>query len=220
MGAWLLSLAPAETIASAGFIVLIVALLGEVLVFFIHRETLHKELAFGFAILASVGVAIETIGQDAVVKALQLRADVAEEKLVQRVLSGGQIAILKQLKGYPAIDVVYEFGESEVSFFAQQITSTLRSAGVFVRLYEAPSNMKWRGIFVMSDEQWSKKGPLVALLAKGGISAGVAPLAWTVAPQTPHDATVFLVGEKYTAGASGPDLGTLATASAGDGDKK
>jgi hypothetical protein len=83
MGSWLLSLASAETISWSGFIILIVALLGEASVFLIpsSREKLHAELAFGFAILAAAGVAVETIGNDAIVTALQQRADSAEASL-------------------------------------------------------------------------------------------------------------------------------------------
>lgn len=81
MASWLLSLFSAETISWSGFVVLIIALLGEVAVFLIPSEKLHKELAFGFAILAAAGVAIETIGNDAIVTELQHRASSAEASL-------------------------------------------------------------------------------------------------------------------------------------------
>jgi hypothetical protein len=65
-----LSLASPEMVSWAGFVMLAVALLGEVGVYFIHpkREALHGACVFGFAALAVIGYVVERIGDDAVLK--------------------------------------------------------------------------------------------------------------------------------------------------------
>lgn len=85
MGGFLLSIASPETLSFVGFVTLAAAMLGEVAVIIIPAklERLHKELAFGFAVLAAAGYAIERIGDDAIVSALQQRAGAAEDSLKQ-----------------------------------------------------------------------------------------------------------------------------------------
>jgi hypothetical protein len=83
MANFLLSITSAETVSWIGFVALAAALLGEVAVILIPAkwERLHKELAFGFAMLAAAGYSLERIGDDAVLAALQHRASTAEIEL-------------------------------------------------------------------------------------------------------------------------------------------
>jgi hypothetical protein len=162
MSAWLLSLAPAETISWAGFIVLIIALLGEVAVFLIpaSREILHKELAFGFAILAAAGVAIETIGQDAVVEKLQHRADSAEASLNQingprDITASEHSGLVNCLKNSPnkgIVHIVPGWLNGDARQIGDQITKIFEEAGGF-DLKPSPigNNLSWSssGIFLI-----------------------------------------------------------------------
>jgi hypothetical protein len=83
MRGFLLSIFSAETLSWIGFVTLGAALVGEVAVILIPPkwETLHKELAFGFAVLAAAGYAVERMGDEAIMTALQHRADTAEASL-------------------------------------------------------------------------------------------------------------------------------------------
>jgi hypothetical protein len=85
MGNFLLSIASAETLSWIGFVVLGAALLGEAAVAIIPArwETLHKELAFGFAILAAGGYAVERLGDDTIVHGLDARATKAETEVTR-----------------------------------------------------------------------------------------------------------------------------------------
>jgi hypothetical protein len=80
MGSFLLSIASPETLSWAGFVVLAIALVGEAAVCIIPPkwETLHRELAFAFAILAAGAYAVERVGDDAIIDALKVRATTAE----------------------------------------------------------------------------------------------------------------------------------------------
>lgn len=73
MGSFLLSVFSAEALSWAGFVVLIVALLGEAGIWLIPKkwEMLHAELAFALAIVAAGGYAIERVGDDAIIEALK-----------------------------------------------------------------------------------------------------------------------------------------------------
>jgi hypothetical protein len=85
MGNLLLSYFSAATLSWAGFIVLVIALVGEAGIALIAivstGETIHKELAFVFAIVAAAGYAVERVGDDAIIKALENRAEAAEGEL-------------------------------------------------------------------------------------------------------------------------------------------
>jgi hypothetical protein len=82
MGALLLSYLSAETLSWVGFIVLIAAMLGEVAVWLIPDSTeWHKQAAFVFAALAVAGYAVERVGDDAIIRALDSRATSAEAGL-------------------------------------------------------------------------------------------------------------------------------------------
>jgi hypothetical protein len=55
---------------------------GEVAVWLLHEASVsHENLAFAFAALAVAGYAIERVGDDAIVKALEGRATTAEHEL-------------------------------------------------------------------------------------------------------------------------------------------
>jgi hypothetical protein len=87
MGGWLLSHFSSETLSSAGFDILIIAMLGEVAVWLVpDHSTWHKHAAFAFAALAVAGYTIERVGDDAIIAALEHRATVAEAKSAPRKL--------------------------------------------------------------------------------------------------------------------------------------
>jgi hypothetical protein len=83
VGAFLLSIFSAEALSWAGFVILGFALVGEVAVILIPPkwERLQKELAFAFAVFAAGGYALERVGDEAIMTALQQRADSAESTL-------------------------------------------------------------------------------------------------------------------------------------------
>jgi hypothetical protein len=162
MGALLLSIASPETISWAGFVMLIVALMGEAFVFFIppSREKLHKELAFGFAILAAAGVAVETIGNDAIVEALQHRADAAETSLKQingprDITASEHSSLVNCLKNSPnkgIVHIVPGWVNGDARQIGDQIAKIFEEAGGF-DLKPSPigENLSWSspGIFLV-----------------------------------------------------------------------
>jgi hypothetical protein len=83
VGGFLLSIASPELIGWTGFVILGAALVGEAALGIIPTkwEAVHKELAFIFAVLAAGGYALERLGDDAVVTALEHRATTAEGEL-------------------------------------------------------------------------------------------------------------------------------------------
>ena len=100
MGNFLLSIFSAEILSWTGFVVLGMALVGEAGVAIIPTkwEKLHKELAFGFAVLAAAGYAVERVGDEAIIDALKGRAATAEASLKKltsdRELTDEQIAVI------------------------------------------------------------------------------------------------------------------------------
>jgi hypothetical protein len=114
MGHFLLSIASAETISWIGFVILGLALVGEVGVILIPPkwEKLHKELAFGFAVLAAGGYAIERVGDEAIMSALQTRADAAEASLKQiegprDITNKEHTSLVDCLKAAPHKGIIY-----------------------------------------------------------------------------------------------------------------
>jgi hypothetical protein len=80
MGNFLLSVASPDTLSWIGFVVLGLALVGEVGVNVIPSKfpAAHSAAAFGFAVLAAGGYAVERLGDDALIKGLETRATLAE----------------------------------------------------------------------------------------------------------------------------------------------
>jgi hypothetical protein len=101
MGAFLLSIASPESLSWIGFVVLAAALVGEAAVCIIPKkwETLHRELVFAFAVLAAGGYAVERVGDDAIIHALESRAASAEKELAKsrpRILDKAQQESVRQ----------------------------------------------------------------------------------------------------------------------------
>jgi hypothetical protein len=94
MGSFLLSFASPESLSWAGFVGLIIALIGEAAIYVISKswKTFHREAAFVFAVLAAGAYAIERVGDDAIIASLDRRAELAENKLADRKLSDSEIA--------------------------------------------------------------------------------------------------------------------------------
>lgn len=84
MGTFLLSIASPELLSWTGFVVLAIALIGEVAVCVIPKkwEVVHREAAFAFAVLAAAGYAVERVGDDAIIDALKSRATTANQRLL------------------------------------------------------------------------------------------------------------------------------------------
>jgi hypothetical protein len=157
---FLLSIFSAETLSWTGFEILGFALVGEVAVFFISSEKLHKELAFGFAVLAAVGYLIERIGDDAIIEALVERASIAETGLkavtTPRVITPDQHAkIVLCLKDGPKGPVSLKPGflDQDAQPLAEEIGKMLDEAAGFPRPTNATNGvlMKWQqpGIFLV-----------------------------------------------------------------------
>jgi len=90
----LLSLASPESLSWVGFLLLVIGLLGEVAVLIVpsQKYVLHASLGLLFAATVVVGVVIEHIGDDAILKAVETRAIKAEQRLADRTLSDEKIA--------------------------------------------------------------------------------------------------------------------------------
>ena len=150
MGHFLLSIASAETISWIGFITLGLALVGEVGVILIPPkwEKLHKELAFGFAVLAAGGYAVERVGDEAIMTALQQRADVAETSLrkltADRIPTTDQVgAIVKTLAKFSGQEyqIVTFWDMREPLALANRVHSILQSSGWKYIPYETATMM-------------------------------------------------------------------------------
>jgi hypothetical protein len=85
MGNFLLSVASPEFLSWTGFVVLAIALVGEAAICVIPKkwETVYREAAFAFAVLAAGGYAIERVGDDAIIDALRSRAATAESAVTK-----------------------------------------------------------------------------------------------------------------------------------------
>jgi len=94
MAHFLLSKFSPESVSWAGFVGLIIALIGEAAVYVISKrwKTFHRHAAFAFAVLAAGAYAIERIGDDAIIASLERRATLAENKLADRKLSDAEVA--------------------------------------------------------------------------------------------------------------------------------
>jgi len=150
LGHFLLSIASAETISWIGFVTLGLALVGEVAVILIPPkwERLHKELAFGFAVLAAGGYAVERVGDEAIMAALQHRADVAETSLkkltADRVPTADQIgAIVKKLSAFSGQEyqMVTFWDMREPLALANRVHSAMQSSGWKYIPYETATMM-------------------------------------------------------------------------------
>jgi hypothetical protein len=161
MGAFLLSTFSAETLSWTGFAILGLALVGEVAVFLIRSGRLHKELAFGFAVLAAGGYAVERIGDDAIVKALEARATAAEIGLktvtAVRVITLDQHSeIVTCLKDGPKGPVSLKPGflDQDAQPLANEIGKILDEVGGFPRAEQQNDVLKWQtpGIFIVVND--------------------------------------------------------------------
>jgi len=94
MSHFLLSFFSPGSLSWAGFIGLSIALLGEAGVCILPSKwtSTHRELAFAFAVLAAGAYAVERVGDDAIIAALEIRANTAEAKLADRTWSDVSIA--------------------------------------------------------------------------------------------------------------------------------
>ena len=141
MGAFLLSKFSAETLSWAGFAILGFALVGEVGVILIPPkwEKLHKELAFGFAVLAAGGYALERVGDEAIMTALQQRADAAEASLKQieaprDITESEHNSLVNCLKNSPQKGVVHinpGWVNGDARQIGEEITKIFEEAGGF-----------------------------------------------------------------------------------------
>src|SRR5271154_2724010 len=141
MGHFLLSIASAETISWVGFVALGLALVGEVAVILIPPkwERLHKELAFGFAVLAAGGYAVERVGDEAIMAALQHRADSAEASLKQiegprDITASEHSSPVKCLKNSPHKGIVHVnpgWVNGDARQIGDQLTKIFEEAGGF-----------------------------------------------------------------------------------------
>jgi hypothetical protein len=88
VGAFLLSVASPEKLSWIGFVVLIIAMVGEVGVCLIPSqwENFHRHMTFILLVLAAAGYSTERVGDDAIIAALERRASAAEAKIAPRKL--------------------------------------------------------------------------------------------------------------------------------------
>jgi hypothetical protein len=152
MGDFLLSVASPETLSWMGFMVLAAALVGEAAVAIIPArwELLHKELAFGFAVLAASGYAVERLGDDAILRGLEARAAAAEQQLktfVARDLSVEQERISTAVTPFSGqkYEVAIPQGIDDGFSFWKTLHSTLSGAG-------------WEYVPPYSNSLWVKVG--------------------------------------------------------------
>jgi hypothetical protein len=162
MGAFLLSIFSAETLSWAGFVILGFALVGEVAVILIPPkwERLHKELAFAFAVFAAGGYAIERVGDEAIMSALQQRADSAEASLKQingprDITASERSSLVNCLKNSPnkgIVHIVPGWVNGDARQIGDQIAKIFEEAGGF-DLKPSPigENLSWSspGIFLI-----------------------------------------------------------------------
>ncbi len=142
MGAFLLSIAAPELLSWTGFVVLAIALIGEVGICVIPKkwEVIHREAAFAFAVLAAAGYATERVGDDAIVDALKNRATTAESaftklKAPRTLEPERQEAIAKSVRlfaGQRYRVAISQAADDGPAFWAS-LYATLKNAGwVFV----------------------------------------------------------------------------------------
>lgn len=103
MGGFLLSIASPEALSGAGFLLLAIAVVGQVAIFTIPGEKTGAVQFAGisFALLAALGFAVGHVGDDEIIRQLELRAEKAEKQIAWRRLSKVQHdTIVEALKGY------------------------------------------------------------------------------------------------------------------------
>jgi hypothetical protein len=200
MGSFLLSIASAETISWIGFAVLGLALVGEVGVILSppRWEKLHKELAFGFAVLASGGYAVERVGDDAIIKALEKRATSAEAGLKvvtsARVITPDQHAkIVLCLKDGPKGTLALKPGllDQDAQPLADGIGKILDEADGFPRADQKDDALKWQtpGIFLVVKDL--KNAPAQAVtIQKCFTAVGIEMFGYADPTYTPDAVTI------------------------------
>lgn len=162
MGTFLLSIFSAEALSWIGFVTLGAALVGEVAVILIPPkwERLHKELAFGFAVLAAAGYAVERLGDETIMAALQHRADAAEASLKQiagprDITIAEHASLVNCLKSSPHKGVVHirpGVVNGDAPHIAEQITKIVEEAGGFeLKPWPEGDSLSWStpGIFLI-----------------------------------------------------------------------
>jgi len=130
MGPLLLSMFSPESLSWGGFVILILAMLGEVGVYVIppRWEALHGAAVFGFAALAVAGYAIERVGDDAITA----NEIAAIESRMNRVITPEKHAqIVGLLKDAPKGNILVDSAsmDAEASQFGDEIVSVLKDAG-------------------------------------------------------------------------------------------
>jgi hypothetical protein len=195
----LLSFASPESLSWTGFAMLAIALAGEVGVFVTPAkwERLHRELAFGFAVLAAVGYMIERVGDDAMLEALNSRATTAEselKKISPRRLVGDAAekarAALSVAPMRLPIGVVSRLLDSEGQDFADDIADVFNKVGW--------STVRYR------DWTRSEKGVLIATFEGTALPADIEKaLADALdAANVPHKTITISTADEHTIAAA------------------
>jgi hypothetical protein len=164
MRGWLLSYFSPETLSWYGFVVLVAALVGEagnaLIAIITGWEKAQKELALVLAIAAAGAYAIERIGDDAIVQALENRSAAAEGELKRiegpRNITASEHNILVScLRAAPHKGVVHirpGWVNGDARQIAEQLTSIFEEAGGF-ELKPSPGGdaLSWSspGIFLV-----------------------------------------------------------------------